>query len=71
MTGEDPITLALAPPSITPTQFSVGPAGERFPLPTADDYAAERKRLDALVSAQREAGREVVVVVRPAARSSW
>ena len=63
MTGEDPITLALAPPTTTPTQFSVGPAGERFPLPTADDYAAERKRLDALVSAQRQAGREVVVVM--------
>ena len=44
-------------------QFSIGPLGERFPLPSADDFAAERRRLEALVAAQRQAGREVVVVM--------
>jgi len=32
-------------------------------LPDADDYAAERTRLEALVSAQRARGREIVVVM--------
>jgi UDP-N-acetyl-D-glucosamine dehydrogenase len=49
--------------SQAPSQFSIAPAGERFPLPDADDYAAERKRLEALVSVQRAKGREVVVVM--------
>ncbi len=42
---------------------SVGPAGERFPLPQAADYDRERARLEALVAAQRALGREIVVVM--------
>ena len=63
MTGENPATVSVTPPTISSTQFSIGPAGERFRLPTADDYATERRRLDALVAAQREQGREIVVVM--------
>ncbi len=43
--------------------FSIGPDGERFPLPGPADAGAERDRLRALAAAQRAEGREVVVVV--------
>jgi len=62
-TGEDVASVPGNPPSIASSQFSIGPRGERFPLPNAEDYAAERQRLEALVGAQRQAGREVVVVM--------
>jgi len=42
---------------------SVSPAGESFALPTDEDYRAEFARLQGLVSAQRDQGREIVVVV--------
>jgi nucleotide sugar dehydrogenase len=42
---------------------SIGPAGERYPLPTPEDYATERRRLEALVARHRAAGREIVVVM--------
>ena len=47
----------------TSLQVSIGPGGERFPLPSPDDYARERTRLESLAAAQRQAGREVVVVM--------
>ena len=42
---------------------SVCPAGERFPLPQAADYARELARLQALAAEQRALGREIVVVM--------
>ncbi|WP_028313400.1 nucleotide sugar dehydrogenase [Desulfatibacillum aliphaticivorans] len=42
---------------------SVCPAGEVFPLPTKAEYEEEFVRLQELVAAQREMGREIVVVM--------
>jgi nucleotide sugar dehydrogenase len=42
---------------------SVCPAGERFPLPSPEDYDSEFKRLQLLVNEQRLMGREIVVVM--------
>jgi nucleotide sugar dehydrogenase len=42
---------------------SVSPAGEAFPLPTREEYAAEMKRLEGLAKAARAEGKEVVVVM--------
>jgi UDP-N-acetyl-D-glucosamine dehydrogenase len=44
-------------------QFSVSPAGERFPLPRPEEYAGEYERVAALVKEQRALGREIVVVL--------
>jgi nucleotide sugar dehydrogenase len=44
-------------------EFSISPMGEKFPLPSAEEYAAEYKRLEALAAAAREEGKEVVVVM--------
>jgi len=44
-------------------EFSISPLGEKFPLPSAEEYAAEYKRLEALAAAAREEGKEVVVVM--------
>ncbi len=43
--------------------FSISPDGEKFPLPTEQDYAAEFQRLEKTVADQRKQGREIVVVV--------
>lgn len=43
--------------------YSVNPEGEKFPLPQADDYAAEMKRLETLADKARSEGQEVVVVM--------
>ncbi|ACL03039.1 nucleotide sugar dehydrogenase [Desulfatibacillum aliphaticivorans] len=45
------------------TNVSVCPAGEVFPLPTEAEYEKEFVRLQELVAAQREMGREIVVVM--------
>lgn len=45
------------------TQFSISPDGEKFPLPTHDQHAAEFERLRKLVDANRAQGREIVIVV--------
>jgi UDP-N-acetyl-D-mannosaminuronate dehydrogenase len=42
---------------------SISPTGEQFPLPTPKQYKAEFNHLTKLATAQRKAGREVVVVV--------
>ncbi len=42
---------------------SIGPSGERFPLPTPAEYQTEFVRLQKLAAAQRRAGREIVLVV--------
>ncbi len=44
-------------------EYSVSPDGEKFELPGDDDYAREYDRLKKLVEAQRELGREIVVVM--------
>lgn len=43
--------------------FSISPDGEKFPLPTEDQYAEEYARLEKIVAEQRALGREIVVVV--------
>jgi len=45
------------------SDYSVSPAGERFALPTREEYAAELKRLGGLADAARREGKEVVVVM--------
>ncbi|MBN1836335.1 MAG: hypothetical protein JW820_10830, partial [Spirochaetales bacterium] len=45
------------------SNVSISPNGEQFPLPGAQEAAAERKRLQALAAEQRKLGREVVVVM--------
>ena len=42
---------------------SIWPAGEVFPLPTEDDYRREIARLKKVAKAQRQQGREIVVVM--------
>lgn len=44
-------------------EYSIAPSGERFPLPTADDWEIENDRLRAIVDKQRALGREIVVVM--------
>jgi UDP-N-acetyl-D-glucosamine dehydrogenase len=44
-------------------EFSVAPSGERFPLPTAEDWEIENERLHTIVDKQRPLGREIVVVM--------
>ena len=44
-------------------EYSVSPAGEKFPIPQEEDYASELARLDGLVGAARIEGKEIVVVM--------
>ena len=44
-------------------ELSVSPAGEQFPLPSRQEYAAEMSRLEGLAKAARAEGKEVVVVM--------
>jgi len=45
------------------TDYSVSPAGEKFAIPKADQYAAEFKRIESLVNAARSQNKEIVVVM--------
>ena len=45
------------------TDYSISPAGEKFPVPKQDEYAAEFKRIDSLVEAARSKEKEIVVVM--------
>jgi len=45
------------------TDYSVSPAGEKFPIPNEDEYAAEFERTASLVEAARSEGKEIVVVM--------
>ena len=47
----------------TMTDYSVSPAGEKFAIPQADQYAAEFERVESLVEAARSEGKEIVVVM--------
>jgi UDP-N-acetyl-D-glucosamine dehydrogenase len=44
-------------------EYSVNPAGEKFPIPQKEDYAAEMQRIEGLVNAARKEGKEIVVVM--------
>lgn len=44
-------------------EYSMSPDGEKFPLPTPDDYADEYQRVERLAAQARQEGREVVVVM--------
>jgi len=44
-------------------EYSVSPNGEKFPLPTQEDYATEYQRVERLAAQARQEGREVVVVM--------
>jgi len=43
--------------------YSVSPAGEKFPLPNENEYTAEYERIESLARAARGQGKEVVVVM--------
>ncbi len=43
--------------------YSISPDGEKFPIPSEADYAAEFERLQKIAAEQRAQGREIVVVV--------
>jgi len=45
------------------TDYSISPAGEKFPIPQKNEYAAELKRIEALTTAARSEGKEIVVVM--------
>ena len=45
------------------TEYSVSPAGEKFVIPQKDEYRAEFKRIESLVEAARQQGKEIVVVM--------
>ncbi len=47
----------------TEIQYSVSPSGEKFPIPTTNDYAKEFQRVEDLANAARSEGKEVVVVM--------
>lgn len=43
--------------------YSVSPAGEKFAIPTKEEYAEEFKRIEELVNQARRDGKEIVVVM--------
>jgi len=45
------------------TDFSISPAGEKFPIPSQDEYAAEFQRIESLVEEARSEDKEIVVVM--------
>jgi nucleotide sugar dehydrogenase len=45
------------------TEYSINPAGEKFALPAAEEYAAENARVEKLAASARKEGKEVVVVM--------
>ena len=44
-------------------KYSVSPSGEKFAIPDKNEYPAEFKRIEALVKAARDEGKEIVVVM--------
>jgi UDP-N-acetyl-D-glucosamine dehydrogenase len=43
--------------------YSMNPEGEKFQLPSQEDYAKELKRVESLAAAARKEGKEIVVVM--------
>jgi UDP-N-acetyl-D-glucosamine dehydrogenase len=44
-------------------EYSVSPTGEKHPIPEKEEYAHELKRVETLVNANRQDGKEIVVVM--------
>jgi len=44
-------------------EYSISPVGERFALPSREEYETEYKRVEALAAVAREEGKEIVVVM--------
>ncbi|MHC4635932.1 MAG: nucleotide sugar dehydrogenase [Planctomycetota bacterium] len=44
-------------------ETSISPEGQKFQIPTAEEYEPEFRRIEALVNQAREQGREIVVVM--------
>ena len=44
-------------------EYSFSPTGEKFQLPTPEDYSKEFERLKKVVEQQRSLGREIVVLM--------
>jgi nucleotide sugar dehydrogenase len=44
-------------------EYSIAPTGEKFPVPTENQYTAEFKRIQSLVEAARKDDKEIVVVM--------
>jgi nucleotide sugar dehydrogenase len=45
------------------SDYSVSPSGEKFAIPTEQEYARELERIELLVAAARKEGKEIVVVM--------
>ncbi|MGA2324641.1 MAG: UDP binding domain-containing protein [Sedimentisphaerales bacterium] len=45
------------------SDYSMNPEGEKFQLPSQEDYAKELKRVESLAEAARKEGKEIVVVM--------
>jgi UDP-N-acetyl-D-glucosamine dehydrogenase len=45
------------------SDYSISPEGEKFPIPAGGEYAAEFERIESLVQAARNEGKEIVVVM--------
>jgi len=45
------------------TEYSVSPAGEKFPIPAQKEYHAEFERVESLTQTARNEGKEIVVVM--------
>ncbi|MGD1041708.1 MAG: UDP binding domain-containing protein [Sedimentisphaerales bacterium] len=45
------------------SEYSMNPEGEKFQLPSQEDYAKELKRVESLAEAARKEGKEIVVVM--------
>jgi len=45
------------------SDYSVSPTGQKFAIPTEDEYAGEMERIESLVAAARSEGKEIVVVM--------
>jgi len=43
--------------------YSISPAGERFPIPSKEEYSTEFNRVESLAAAARKDGKEIVVVM--------
>jgi UDP-N-acetyl-D-glucosamine dehydrogenase len=44
-------------------EFSISPTGEKYPIPAKEEYTQELKRVEMLVTAARNEGKEIVVVM--------
>ena len=45
------------------SDYSVSPTGQKYAIPTEDEYAAELERIESLVAVARCEGKEIVVVM--------